>query len=621
MSSSTSSPARSSGEKSRNESGDKEEDFHYQPDPAIEAAVDSAILSHEEEELHNLTYRRFEVQLKTELEERYPDDEEMRTIKLRGTLAIAKRRIPRRAAAINLYEAVKGRVTRLTASLMSLRGTAETGEIPPDTQARALLDIQRWETSLEAEFLETQRRLEAAYYGLDKLNDPLSVQADQIRSVLNDAMAPFRHPKSPAKQPAAPATATSAPTPSTTPAVVTARAFVVKDYVPVPFTGEGDPKDILGGFRSWEAEWEDAKTNLDKCPGVTAPIRLTKLQTALGGAALKLVKGIPMETEDGYDLAVKKLRDTYHNPVGLATALLKAAESDPRARCFSETDAHIRSLRAAMKEEDVELEVFYFLQPILDRLSPKDAASWAKYIVSQRTRYKTEQQRIPEDARVPWKVGMAYNVESFSNWREEALPDQQPAEEAGVHLAGANFPGRASSDQDEGGCAFHGWSSPHLSSACLSIQRMDSPTWINTVIAVNACVRCGRRYHRDHRCGAEACSLCGEKGHAAFRCGRHAADRAAYAAARAREARSPAFGRRAAEAGPSSAPKRTKYSPRGAPRGRGHRGGRGGGKSSESSPAASRQPPLPPPSSSYTPRGKGRGKKSAAEKQKIPPKE
>ena len=105
MSSSTSSPARSSGEKSRKESGDTEEDFRYQPDPAIEAAVDSAILSHEEEELHNLTYRRLEVQLKTELEERYPDDEEMRTIKLRGTLAIAKRRIPRRAAAINLYEA------------------------------------------------------------------------------------------------------------------------------------------------------------------------------------------------------------------------------------------------------------------------------------------------------------------------------------------------------------------------------------------------------------------------------------------------------------------------------------------------------------------------------------
>ena len=88
------------------------------------------------------------------------------------------------------------------------------------------------------------------------------------------------------------------------------RAFVVKDYVPLPFTGEGKPQDILGGFRSWEAEWEDARKTLDKCPGVTAPIRLTKLQLALGGAALKLVKSIHAGTDDGYDIAPSATRST-----------------------------------------------------------------------------------------------------------------------------------------------------------------------------------------------------------------------------------------------------------------------------------------------------------------------
>ena len=133
------------------------------------------------------------------------------------------------------------------------------------------------------------------------------------------------------------------------------------------------------GFRSWEAEWEDARKNLDKCPGVTAPIRLTKLQLALGGAALKLVKSIPAGTDDGYDIAIKKLRETYHNPVGLATALLNAAESDKKPRIHQEVDAHVKSLRAAMKEEDVELETFYYLHPILQRLSTKDSTSCLLY--------------------------------------------------------------------------------------------------------------------------------------------------------------------------------------------------------------------------------------------------
>ena len=66
---------------------------------------------------------------------------------------------------------------------------------------------------------------------------------------------------------AAPASAPTAA--AATPTIATARTFVVKDYVPVPFTGEGGPQDILGGFRSREVEWEDARKNLDKCPHQT----------------------------------------------------------------------------------------------------------------------------------------------------------------------------------------------------------------------------------------------------------------------------------------------------------------------------------------------------------------
>ena len=55
-----------------------------------------------------------------------------------------------------------------------------------------------------------------------------------------------------------------------------------------------------------------------------------------------------------------------------------------------------------MKEEDVELETFYYLHHILQRLSTKDSTSWSKWIVSQRTRFNTEQQRLPVAERKAW---------------------------------------------------------------------------------------------------------------------------------------------------------------------------------------------------------------------------
>ena len=33
---------------------------------------------------------------------------------------------------------------------------------------------------------------------------------------------------------------------------------------------------------------------------------------------------------DGYDLTIKKLRKAYHNPIGLATALLNASKTEKR---------------------------------------------------------------------------------------------------------------------------------------------------------------------------------------------------------------------------------------------------------------------------------------------------
>ena len=221
---------------------------------------------------------------------------------------------------------------------------------------------------------------------------------------------------------------------------------------------------------------------------------------------------------------MKKLRETYHNPVGLATALLNAAETDKKPRIHQETDAHVKSLRAAMLEEEVELETFYFLHPILQRLSAKDAASWAKWTVSQRTRFNTEQQRLAADARKAWKVGMAYNLESFSNWREETTSDPGEADDAGVNLAGARYQSSAAGSS-RGGCAIHGWSAPHRSADCNIVKAMDSDTWLRTARATNACMTCGEWFRRGHQCLSRTCDECGRPGHAAFRCRHRNSDR------------------------------------------------------------------------------------------------
>ena len=585
-----------------------------------EVARVPTVLSREEEAYQEAILEIFHADLIEQVAKEFPDDERRANLAVQNTMAQARRRIPKRVVAEGLYWSLKAKLGRFVNSVSAVLCETVDGELTPDGQAKADLFLQKWDKDLGPKLDDVKARLDGSYYGYNKLDDDLLAKLDQDQDEVFHILGPLRRVSKTTSPPktAAPA-ATPAPAAPATPAVVTARAFVVKDYVPVPFTGEGKPQDILGGFRSWEAEWEDARKNLDKCPGVTAPIRLTMLQLALGGAALKLVKAIPAGTDDGYDLAMKKLRETYHNPVGLATALLNASETEKRPRIHQETDAHIKSLRAAMLEEEVELETFYFLHPILQRLSTKDAASWAKWTVSQRTRFNTEQQRLAAADRKVWRVGMAYNLESFSNWREETVSDAGETEDVGVNLAGARYQPEPSGS-GRGGCAIHGWTATHRSADCNVLRGMNSETWLRTAKAVNACVQCGEWYRRGHTCPRMVCEECGKSGHATFRCRRREEDRRAVGRTPSTAApfsSGPSRDRRrlpeAAPAAPSAA-KRARSNPR-------DRRARSVPRPQGAGPASASQPPaLSPGDRSGHQRG-GKGKKSPGGKTKTPAKE
>ena len=597
------------------------EDAREQPPPVTPASTSTRPagpgpeLTREEEAYQEALLETFQGEMRQRMAMEHPGDPRKQELSVMNAMALARRRVAKRQVAESLCQTLRAKLKRFGDNLLVvMRQKDDNGVMTPDGISQGEMFLQKWEEELQPKVLDVKARLDGSYFGYDKTGDELSAALDDDHDALLMALGPLRRATKKATPPRAttPTSTPATPAAPATPAVVTARAFVVKDYVPVPFTGEGNPQDILGGFRSWEAEWEDARRALDKCPGATAPIRLTKLQLALGGAALKLVKSIPAGTDDGYDLAMKKLKETYHNPVGLATALLNAAETEKKPRIHQETDAHVKSLRAAMLEEEVTLETFYYLHPILKRLSSKDAASWNKWIVSQRTRFNTEQQRLAADDRKPWRVGMAYNLESFSNWREETVPDQEgeAAEDAGIHLAGSRYPTPSSSNR--GGCALHGWVGGHHSRDCLVLRNMDGETWVRTALAMNACVKCGEQFRRGHQCPSQSCSLCHQSGHSAFRCRHREEDREAIARTPSLSGPSTSSGagdRRRHQSpgrGPHHAPKRA----RSLPRDKGRKGERRTPPAGSGSGAS--QPPAPSPQEGRGRQRGGKGRKHPA---------
>ena len=122
----------------------------------------------------------------------------------------------------------------------------------------------------------------------------------------------------------------------------------------------------------------------------------------------------------------------------------------------------------------------------------------------------------------------SYNLELFSNWREETTSDPGDGDDSGINLAGARYQSSSSSSSSatgHGGCAIHGWTATHRTSDCVVVRAMDSETWLRTARAVNACMVCGQWYRRGHRCLANPCDDCGRPGHAAFRCRHRDTDR------------------------------------------------------------------------------------------------
>ena len=67
----------------------------------------------------------------------------------------------------------------------------------------------------------------------------------------------------------------------------------VSKYVPVSFTGTGEPQTLLQEFRNWKGKWSLAEGKLRDSPHVTDEVLQTQLLNALSREAHNMVSALP----------------------------------------------------------------------------------------------------------------------------------------------------------------------------------------------------------------------------------------------------------------------------------------------------------------------------------------
>ena len=92
----------------------------------------------------------------------------------------------------------------------------------------------------------------------------------------------------------------------------------VSNYVPVPFTGTGEPQTLLQEFRNWKGKWSLAERKLRDSPHVTDE---TQLLNSLSGEARDMVSALPAGS---FDKAMEQLTAKFRDSFRLAASYIPA---------------------------------------------------------------------------------------------------------------------------------------------------------------------------------------------------------------------------------------------------------------------------------------------------------
>ena len=380
-------------------------------------------------------------QLHAEMTYEDEDDEELRSLRIEAALEQARDRIPIYDDAKAAYRVVERKAREI---LHVITETLSSDDPVKTAFATAEVALKRWNSSVRPELEVAAAAANASWYR-PTIRDPLQGATSVLLAEFDAAEARITT-----------VGASAFPMASTSSSLgehkKDAFQFDAAAYIGAhSFSGDGNPKQVLEGYRQWRGKWEAAvKYMRSHFTGVEPSVLLSKLQDTLSGKALDLALTVPPNTADGYESALRKLQGRYDDSFALATAYLVPLDRPDNTASF--LDRHeaaenareqLRVLHPILEEEQMNLLDFMVLRPVFAAMPSTQKADWDAFVLNLKAAHSKE------SPGVPWRQGMALNSETFFGWSKGFATrhkDEIPQEETCSRCQGHHIDLRCGKD-------------------------------------------------------------------------------------------------------------------------------------------------------------------------------
>jgi len=322
-------------------------------------------------------------QLHAEMTYEDEDDEELRSLRIEAALEQARDRIPIYDDAKAAYRVVERKAREI---LHVITETLSSDDPVKTAFATAEVALKRWNSSVRPELEVAAAAANASWYR-PTIRDPLQGATSVLLAEFDAAEARITT-----------VGASAFPMASTSSSLgehkKDAFQFDAAAYIGAhSFSGDGNPKQVLEGYRQWRGKWEAAvKYMRSHFTGVEPSVLLSKLQDTLSGKALDLALTVP----PAYLVPLDRPDNT--------ASFLDRHEAAENAR------EQLRVLHPILEEEQMNLLDFMVLRPVFAAMPSTQKADWDAFVLNLKAAHSKE------SPGVPWRQGMALNSETFFGW-------------------------------------------------------------------------------------------------------------------------------------------------------------------------------------------------------------
>ena len=457
---------------------------------------------------------RQQLQAEMNFEEDDDDDDELRPLRIEAAMERARDRIPAYKDAKAAYQAIERQAREI---LQGVTETLSTEDPVKTVFATAQVALKRWNSTVRPQ-LEAAAASANACWFRPTVRDPLQGKTSMLLAEFDAAEARLTTIAASVFPVVSGASSSSGDHKKD------AFQFDAAAYIGAhAFSGDGNPKQVLEGYRQWQGKWDAAvKYMRAHYTDVDPSVLLSKLQDTLSGKALDLALTVPPNTAGGYESALKKLQGRYDDSVALAAAYLAPLDRPDSSTTYLERHElaenareQLRILHPILEEEQMDLLDFMVLRPVFAAMPSSQRADWDAFVLDLKAAHSKE------SAGVPWRQGMALNSDTFFAWSKGFATrhkDEVPQEETSVFHA--TDPKRSPSSGEHQKCVIHGASSLHATSVCPDVASMTTEKWRKACRDIHHCGYCAFPYKAGHYLTCKVtCSLC-QGHHLDLRCGK-----------------------------------------------------------------------------------------------------